>query len=82
MNEAIMQLKIAKTEQENKFKDLELTLIRRMNELSKLSIPYFNQIENIKAAEIKQIGNEIFELCNEAIECKKKLGQIKEALGE
>ena len=82
MNPAIMQLKITKTEQEKKLKDLELKLIMRLNDISSRVIPYFEQIEDIKAAEIRQLGCEILEIYNEALECKKKLKQVKEALGE
>ena len=54
----------------------------RLNDISSRVIPYFEQIEDIKAAEIRQLGCEILEIYNEALECKKKLKQVKEALGE
>lgn len=82
MNPAIMQLKITKTEQEKKLKDLELKLIMRLNDISSRVIPYFEQIEDVKAAEIRQLGCEILEIHSEALECKKKLEQVKKALGE
>ena len=44
MNPAIMQLKITKTEQEKKLKDLELKLIMRLNDISSRVIPYFEHI--------------------------------------
>ncbi len=81
MNGTIMQLEMKKAEYKRKLEEYEIKLIRLMNELSSNSIPYFERIDDIKAVEIEQIGDELLKIQKEALDCKKRLESINRELG-
>lgn len=82
MNSLILQLKIEATKQEKKLEDFKIKLLRLMHELQNAICPYFETIDEIRADEIKQIGEELLLTKKEALEVDKKLKRIKAELGE
>lgn len=82
MNNIILQLKIEKSKQEKRLQEFKIKLLRLMNELQNAICPYFDEIDEIKAAEIEQMGDELLLTKIEALEIEKKLKQIKHDLGE
>lgn len=81
-NNVIMQLRMEKSKHEKKFKELEIKIIRLLGELSTVTIPYFEDVEDIKTEEIKQIADELLVVQQKAVETKKKIKQIQLTLGE
>ncbi len=79
-NNLIMQLKIEKAKLEKKLDELNIKLVRLMNELASKSCPYFVQIEDIEAKEIEQIGDELLLTKQEAIDTQEKLKKINKEL--
>lgn len=82
MNNIVMQLKMEKSRFERNLSEVKIKISRLLNELAQLSCPYFSDIKEINAVEIEQIGDELLEVKNKAIEIQDKLDKIKKDLGE
>lgn len=82
MNNLILQLRIEQTKTKKELDELKIKIHRLLNELATLSCPYFEEIEDIKATEIEQIGDELFIVKEKALETQKKLKQLNKDLSD
>lgn len=78
-----MQAKIKLAETQKAYKENKIKLMRIMYELQNNLNPYIgDDIENLKAEEIEQAGDELLQLKNELLEQKQLIKTIKADLGE
>lgn len=83
LNPQIMQAKIKLAETQKAYKENKIKLMRIMYELQNNLNPYIgDDIENLKAEEIEQAGDELLQLKNELLEQKQLIKTIKADLGE
>lgn len=82
MNPIITNLKIELSKSNKEFKELKIKAIRLMNELQTNINPYFgDDFNEINAAEIEQIGDELLECKEKAVKLQQKISKIKGDLG-
>ena len=78
MNPIITNLKIELSKSNKEFKELKIKAIRLMNELQANINPYFgDDFNEINAAEIEQIGDELLECKEKAVKLQQKISKIK-----
>ena len=81
-NPLIMQLKVRLSKEKKELKELELKMLRAMNELSGYVNPFFGEdYESIRADEIEQIGDEIRNLKEKMIAERIQIKLIDKELG-
>lgn len=82
MNPIISNLQIELSKSNKDFKELKIKAIRLMNELQSNINPYFgDNFNEINAAEIEQIGDELLECKDKAIKLQQKINKLKGDLG-
>lgn len=82
-NPLIMQLKIKLAKEKKDLKELELKMLRAMNELSQYVDPFFgDDYDSIRADEIEQIGDEIKNIKEKLQEVKTKIRNMEKELRE
>ena len=79
-NPAIMQLKIELSKAKSDFKEKEIKILRLLNELQNCINPFYENVEDIKAVEIEQIGDELKLTVAQACELQKKISKIEKEL--
>lgn len=82
MNNFIMNLKMEHIKAKKEKKELEIKIKRCFLELNGYITPYFKLANEIKAAEIEQIGDELLTLKTKLAETENKIAELKEQLGE
>lgn len=81
-NQYIMQLRIELSSAKKEFKELKIKIARLLNELQNNINPFFgDDVENINAEAIEQIGDELLLCRDKALELKNKINQISKDLG-
>ena len=82
-NQYIMQLRIELSGAKKEFKELKIKIARLLNELQININPFFgDDIENINAEAIEQIGDELLLCRDKALELKNKINQISKDLSD
>lgn len=82
-NQYIMQLRIELSSAKKDFKELKIKIARLLNELQNNINPFFgDDVENINAEAIEQIGDELLLCRDKALELKNKINQISKDLGD
>lgn len=82
-NQYIMQLRIELSSAKKEFKELKIKIARLLNELQNNINPFFgDDVENINAEAIEQIGDELLLCRDKALELKNKINQISKDLGD
>ncbi len=82
-NQYIMQLRIELSGAKKEFKELKIKIARLLNELQTNINPFFgDDIENINAEAIEQIGDELLLCRDKALELKNKINQISKDLSD
>lgn len=78
-----MQLRIELSSAKKEFKELKIKIARLLNELQNNINPFFgDDVENINAEAIEQIGDELLLCRDKALELKNKINQISKDLGD
>lgn len=81
-NQYIMQLRIELSSAKKEFKELKIKIARLLNELQININPFFgDDVENINAEAIEQIGDELLLCRDKALELKNKINKISKDLG-
>ena len=81
MSNLITQYQIELSRSKKELQEQKIKIVRLMNELSERINPFFgDDIETIKAEEIKQISDELLEIRQKAIETQKKVKEIEAQL--
>ena len=82
-NAYIMQLRIQLSGAKKEFKECKIKIARLLNELQANINPFFgNDVENINAEAIEQIGDELLKCRDKAVELKSQINQITKDLGD
>ena len=82
MNNQLLQLRIEEAKANKKESEFKIKIVRILHEIITLSNPFFDEIEDIKAAQIEQAADELLTVTKLALENQKKLKEIKKELGE
>lgn len=82
MNNFILNLKMEQVKTRKAKQEIEIKIKRCFYELSSFCNPYYKSAKDIKAEEIKQIGDELLKLKTELSKIELKIDELKEQLGE
>lgn len=78
----IMQIKIRLAESEKEYKEISFKVTRLMHEMNTCYNPWFGEdVESIKAEEVKQIGADLVDCKTRLIELKALITELKRELG-
>lgn len=81
-NPIILHLKMQLSAVQKEYQELNLKMIRKINELSKYVNPFYGEdIESICADEIEQIGDEMKDLKVRLLNTKQQIKRLKAELG-
>lgn len=78
----ILQLKTELAGAKKEKTEVDIKIKRCFLELNSYSNPYYKTSADIKAAEIEQIGDELFRLKNQLFNLEQKISELKSLLGE